>query len=130
MVWQSLLSCSRLAVRFSPTRRAGFLVVLIQRRLVLASMEGLFARFGICGLIQAQLDSLIEHYPNFERTLRESLRSLVGEEVEKRVDIGMAKDGSGVGGKRSFISPLVYSSIRHFSGFMCAAIFEIVQGKG
>ncbi|KAF8227978.1 hypothetical protein L208DRAFT_271104 [Tricholoma matsutake] len=41
--------------------------------------------------------SLIEHYPNFERTLRQSLRALVGEEVEKRVDIGLAKDGSGVG---------------------------------
>jgi len=41
--------------------------------------------------------SLIEHYPNFERTLRESLRTLVGEEVEKMVDIGSAKDGSGVG---------------------------------
>ncbi|KAJ6516263.1 hypothetical protein C8R45DRAFT_811924 [Mycena sanguinolenta] len=41
--------------------------------------------------------SLIEFYPHFEDTLRESLRVLVGEEVEKRVDIGMAKDGSGVG---------------------------------
>ncbi|KAJ6516349.1 hypothetical protein C8R45DRAFT_1059158 [Mycena sanguinolenta] len=41
--------------------------------------------------------SLIEFYPHFEDTLRKSLRILVGEEVEKRVDIGMAKDGSGVG---------------------------------
>ncbi|KAL0949823.1 hypothetical protein HGRIS_009859 [Hohenbuehelia grisea] len=41
--------------------------------------------------------SLIEHYPNFERTMRESLRLLVGEDIEKRVEIGMAKDGSGVG---------------------------------
>lgn len=31
--------------------------------------------------------------------MRESLRLLVGEEVERRVDIGMAKDGSGVGGE-------------------------------
>jgi len=30
--------------------------------------------------------------------MRESLRFLVGEDVEKRVDIGLAKDGSGVGG--------------------------------
>jgi hypothetical protein len=43
--------------------------------------------------------SLIEFYPHFEETLRESLRILVGAEVEKRVNIGMAKDGSGVGGK-------------------------------
>lgn len=41
--------------------------------------------------------SLVEHYPNFLKTLRESLRKLVGEDVESRVDIGLAKDGSGVG---------------------------------
>ncbi|TFL00601.1 hexokinase [Pterulicium gracile] len=41
--------------------------------------------------------SLIEFYPNYERTLRESLRALVGEEIEKKVDIGLAKDGSGAG---------------------------------
>lgn len=31
--------------------------------------------------------------------MRESLRLLVGPEVESRVDIGLAKDGSGVGGR-------------------------------
>jgi len=41
--------------------------------------------------------SLIQFYPNFEVHLRESLRVLVGEEVERSVEIGMAKDGSGVG---------------------------------
>ncbi|KAF8204848.1 hexokinase [Pholiota molesta] len=41
--------------------------------------------------------SLIEHYPNFQTILRESLQTLVGEEVEQRVEIGLAKDGSGVG---------------------------------
>ncbi|KAG6332263.1 hypothetical protein ID866_6827 [Astraeus odoratus] len=41
--------------------------------------------------------SLIEFYPYFEKKVRASLRVLVGEEVESRVDIGMAKDGSGVG---------------------------------
>ena len=43
--------------------------------------------------------SLIQFYPNFQARLRDSLRDLVGEEVEKKVDIGLAKDGSGVGGK-------------------------------
>ncbi|KAJ7229008.1 hypothetical protein GGX14DRAFT_616384, partial [Mycena pura] len=43
------------------------------------------------------LYSLIQFYPHFEETLRESLRIVVGAEVEKRVDIGLAKDGSGVG---------------------------------
>jgi hexokinase len=42
--------------------------------------------------------SLIQFYPNFEAHLRESLRALVGPEVEKATEIGMAKDGSGVGG--------------------------------
>ncbi|KAJ7638476.1 hypothetical protein FB45DRAFT_741354 [Roridomyces roridus] len=41
--------------------------------------------------------SLIQFYPHFEETLRESLRHVVGAQVEKRVEIGMAKDGSGVG---------------------------------
>ncbi|KAJ3527276.1 hypothetical protein NMY22_g9850 [Coprinellus aureogranulatus] len=41
--------------------------------------------------------SLVEHYPNFQDKIRTSLRFLVGEDVEKRVDIGLAKDGSGVG---------------------------------
>ncbi|KAJ8589890.1 hexokinase [Rhizopogon salebrosus TDB-379] len=41
--------------------------------------------------------SLVEFYPHFQTKLRASLRTLVGPEVESRVDIGMAKDGSGVG---------------------------------
>ncbi|CAL1702029.1 unnamed protein product [Somion occarium] len=41
--------------------------------------------------------SLIEHYPNFNARLRASVRTLVGEEVEARLNIGLAKDGSGVG---------------------------------
>ncbi|THH33815.1 hypothetical protein EUX98_g481 [Antrodiella citrinella] len=41
--------------------------------------------------------SLIEHYPNFNARLRQSVRTLIGEEIEKRIELGMAKDGSGVG---------------------------------
>lgn len=41
--------------------------------------------------------SLIQFYPNFETHLRESLRAIVGEEAERKVEIGLAKDGSGVG---------------------------------
>lgn len=43
--------------------------------------------------------SLIQRYPKFKARLCESLRRLVGEEVESRVEIEMAQDGSGVGGK-------------------------------
>ncbi|KAH9032170.1 hypothetical protein EDB85DRAFT_2073971 [Lactarius pseudohatsudake] len=41
--------------------------------------------------------SLYQHYPGFEERMREALRILLGPEVEKRVEIGLAKDGSGVG---------------------------------
>jgi len=43
--------------------------------------------------------SLIEYYPNFEDYIREALREVdeIGPEVEKRIRIGIAKDGSGVG---------------------------------
>jgi len=41
--------------------------------------------------------SLYQHYPGFEERMREALRVLLGEEVEKRVQMGLAKDGSGVG---------------------------------
>ena len=34
--------------------------------------------------------------------MREALRILLGEEVEKRVEMGLAKDGSGVGGASSW----------------------------
>ncbi|BDD61574.1 hypothetical protein MAP00_006614 [Monascus purpureus] len=43
--------------------------------------------------------SLVEYYPNFEGILREALRevSQIGPEGEKKVEIGISKDGSGVG---------------------------------
>ncbi|KAH7916718.1 hypothetical protein BJ138DRAFT_1052069 [Hygrophoropsis aurantiaca] len=41
--------------------------------------------------------SLVEFYPQFETKLRDALRGLVGPEVERRVEIGLAKDGSGAG---------------------------------
>ncbi|MCJ1279223.1 glucokinase [Puttea exsequens] len=43
--------------------------------------------------------SLVEFYPGFEEYVREALREIpqLGKEGEKRVRIGIAKDGSGVG---------------------------------
>ncbi|KZS97717.1 hypothetical protein SISNIDRAFT_405509 [Sistotremastrum niveocremeum HHB9708] len=41
--------------------------------------------------------SLAEHYPGFQDRVRQAIRLIVGEEVESRVEIAMAKDGSGVG---------------------------------
>jgi hexokinase len=56
-------------------------------------------RFGLDG-------SLVEFYPRFEERIRDALRELMGEEVEKRCEIGLAKDGSGVGGTSLFLSLL------------------------
>jgi hexokinase len=47
------------------------------------------------------LDSLYQHYPEFEYHMREALRLLLGEYVEKLVLMGLAKDGSEVGGTHS-----------------------------
>uniref|UniRef100_A0A060TG21 Phosphotransferase n=1 Tax=Blastobotrys adeninivorans TaxID=409370 RepID=A0A060TG21_BLAAD len=42
--------------------------------------------------------SVVEFYPNFEKMVREALRKTrLGPEGEKRVTIGLARDGSGVG---------------------------------
>ena len=43
--------------------------------------------------------SLVEFYPNFEEYIREALREIpeIGGEGERKVRIGIAKDGSGVG---------------------------------
>ena len=42
------------------------------------------------------IQSLILHYPNFQRILRESLRLVIGEEVEKHVEIGFGKTAVGL----------------------------------
>ncbi|KAH0428472.1 hexokinase [Colletotrichum camelliae] len=52
------------------------------------------------GVLDIGVDgSLIEHFPNFEENIREALRVVpeIGSEGEKRIKIGMARDGSGVG---------------------------------
>ncbi|WYZ38278.1 hypothetical protein EsH8_III_000192 [Colletotrichum jinshuiense] len=43
--------------------------------------------------------SLIEHFPNFERNIKEALKEIpeIGDIGERRIRIGMATDGSGVG---------------------------------
>ena len=44
------------------------------------------------------VDSLYQHYLGIEERMGEALRIFLGEEVEKRVEMGLAKNGSGVGG--------------------------------
>ncbi|GAA5887605.1 hypothetical protein JCM3774_006187, partial [Rhodotorula dairenensis] len=52
--------------------------------------EGKKLVFGLDG-------SLVEFYPRFEQRVRDALREILGNEVEQRVEIVLAKDGSGVG---------------------------------
>jgi len=47
--------------------------------------------------------SLCEFYPGFEARIRHALKSMVGEASEKKVIIGLAKDGSGIGGELSIV---------------------------
>ncbi|KIK42987.1 hypothetical protein CY34DRAFT_804313 [Suillus luteus UH-Slu-Lm8-n1] len=60
--------------------------------------------------------SLVEFYPNFQTKLRASLRALVGPEVESRVDIGMAKDGSGVGAALCALVAQRQNQANHING--------------
>ena len=44
---------------------------------------------------------MAEHYPHFQERVRVALKVVLGDEVEGRIKIGLAQDGSGVGGKHS-----------------------------
>nr|GAT53802.1 glucokinase [Mycena chlorophos] len=90
-------ACSMVARRAALLSGVAVGTVLIQTgRAVLSGREGTAGKnepkigVGVDG-------SLIQFYPHFEETLRESLRAVVGADIEKRVEIGLAKDGSGVG---------------------------------
>ena len=92
-------------------------------RSVLVLMEGMsFCDTLLCPrrLLSTDYHSLIQFYPNFEDQLRDSLRHLVGKKVEEAVEIGMAKDGSGVGGESIYLSPLQGTILKPFiSCFGC-----------
>lgn len=47
--------------------------------------------------------SVIEFYPSFEQQIRDALKVLLGHGAEQRIKIGLAKDGSGVGGELDMI---------------------------
>ncbi|PFH52548.1 hypothetical protein AMATHDRAFT_139483 [Amanita thiersii Skay4041] len=90
-------ACALVARRAALLSGVAIAAVLLQTgRAVLRGQQGVSSRndermvVGVDG-------SLIQLYPNYEKILRESLRDLVGKEIEKKVEIGLAKDGSGVG---------------------------------
>ncbi|GJJ07394.1 hypothetical protein Clacol_001596 [Clathrus columnatus] len=82
-------ACKIVATRAAKLSATAVAAVLIQTDQVNNRGEDMI-KIGVDG-------SLIQHYPGFEERLREALREIVGEEVEKRILIGLAKDGSGVG---------------------------------
>lgn len=62
--------------------------------------------------------------------LRETLRVLVGSEVESRVDIGLAKDGSGAGGQRCSRHAWAYLMIFPTrSRIVCAGCGQAERGQ-
>jgi len=89
--------CTLVARRSALLGGAGVAAVLIQTGYATLKGEKMPPK-GLNDRLGVGVDgSLVLHYPNFQRILRESLRLIVGEEVEARVEIGEAKDGSGVG---------------------------------
>lgn len=72
--------------------------------MIMIGVDGRYVIFVPCmSKVTSSCLSLVQHYPGFEERLREALRDIVGADVEKRVIIGLAKDGSGVGGELKFI---------------------------
>ena len=57
--------------------------------------------------------SLVEYYPNFEEMIREALREIpeIGPMGERKIQIGIAKDGSGVGA-----ALIAWSAAQRYSG--------------
>jgi hexokinase len=89
--------CTLVARRSAILGGVGLAAILIQTNYATLKGEKTPTK-GLNDRLDVGVDgSLVLYYPHFQQILRESLRLIVGEEVEKRVEIGVAKDGSGVG---------------------------------
>ena len=64
-------------------------------------MDGRYAEFpGLLTITRADtFRSVAEFLPNFESRVRDALRLILGDVGEKRISLGLAKDGSGIGGE-------------------------------
>lgn len=64
--------------------------------------------------------SLVEYYPGFEDVMREAMRALpeIGVTGERRIRIGIAKDGSGVGAACMCLAPCYYCTFPPPLNFM------------
>ena len=73
--------------------------------------------------------SLIQFYPGFETQLRDSIGRLVGKKVEQAVEIGLAKDGSGVGGKSAVMPSFPSAGDAEHVCYLSAALGALIATK-
>jgi hexokinase len=81
-------------------RRAARLSAVAIAAIVIATGNNVSRGGGEDDVVDIGVDgSLVEFYPGFENMIREAFREIpeIGEVGEKRIRIGIAKDGSGVG---------------------------------
>jgi len=98
--WTVRWACELIAVRAARLSACAVATILVQtgyaRLLEDAGTSGAPLKEG--QVLEIGVDgSMVEFYPNFESRMREALRFIVGDDVEQKVKIGLAKDGSGVG---------------------------------
>ena len=79
--------------------------------------------------------SVAEFLPHFEERLRAALRQTIGDDAEKRIQIGLAKDGSGVGGMSISIEEfqkmrLIQCSRISITAALCALQAKKAEKKG
>lgn len=79
-------------------------------RLASAAIGGIVAHRGVLGSgCACGIDgSLYEFYPNYETRMYDAFKELFGDKVEEYIKLGLAKDGSGVGGNFFFFFPCTF----------------------
>jgi hexokinase len=71
--------------------------------------------------LEVLICSVAEFLPGFEGRVRDALKVLLGEDGAKRVRIGLAKDGSGVGGESLARVPFDMNYLLIISRIDCSA---------
>ena len=80
--------------------RASEMVGTRGARLSAVALAAIFEQTQPEGVFSVGVDgSLVEFYPRFEERIQVALEELLGSEKAKRVKLGLAKDGSGIGGQ-------------------------------
>jgi hexokinase len=72
--------------------------------------------------------SVAEFLPFFEERMRAALRLILGDAGEKRIQMGMARDGSGVGGTCPYM-PQIPERSSYASSLLAAALCALQAKK-